>query len=137
MFRKTTLLIAAGAGYVLGTKAGKERYDQIEAKFRELAGMPAVQSATESFKDTAQTVKSSASSVADNAVSTVNDKVETAADKADKAATKAADKSSPAKSSPTIPPAAASDPVIDIGTGASTSGPRAGASASVTAPDVI
>jgi len=134
MFRKTTLLIAAGAGYVLGSKAGKERYDQIEAKFRELAGMPAVQSATESFKDTAQTVKSSASSVADNAVSSVNNTVESAADKAEKASDKAADKSGKAKMTP-----ASTEPVIDIGTGsgAATTGPMAGASASVTAPDVI
>ncbi len=131
MFRKTTLLIAAGAGYVLGSKAGKERYDQIEAKFRELAGMPAVQSATESFKDTAQTVKSSASSVADNAVSSVNNTVESAAEKA---SDKAADKSGKAKTTP-----ASTEPVIDIGTGsgAATTGPMAGASASVTAPDVI
>ena len=68
MFRKLTLAAAAGAGYVLGAKAGKERYNQIEAKFREIAGMPAVQSATATVKDTA-------SSVADQAKSTVTDKV--------------------------------------------------------------
>ena len=68
MFRKLTLAAAAGAGYVLGAKAGKERYTQIEAKFREIAGMPAVQSATATVKDTA-------SSVADQAKTTVSDKV--------------------------------------------------------------
>ena len=68
MFRKLTLAAAAGAGYVLGAKAGKERYDQIEAKFREIAGMPAVQSATASVKDTA-------SSLTDQAKSSVTDKV--------------------------------------------------------------
>jgi hypothetical protein len=68
VFRKLTLAAAAGAGYVLGAKAGKERYDQIEAKFREIAGMPAVQNAT-------ATVKEQASSVADQAKSTVSDKV--------------------------------------------------------------
>ena len=68
MFRKLTLAAAAGVGYVLGAKAGKERYDQIEAKFREIAGMPAVQNATASVKDTA-------SSVADQAKSTVTEKV--------------------------------------------------------------
>ena len=68
MFRKLTLAAAAGAGYVLGAKAGKERYNQIEAKFREIAGMPAVQNATATVMDTA-------SSVADQAKSTVNDKV--------------------------------------------------------------
>ena len=68
MFRKLTLAAAAGAGYVLGAKAGKERYNQIEAKFREIAGMPAVQSATATVKDTASTV-------ADQAKSTVTEKV--------------------------------------------------------------
>ena len=68
MFRKLTLAAAAGAGYVLGAKAGKERYNQIEAKFREIAGMPAVQNAT-------ATVKETASTVADSAKSTVSDKV--------------------------------------------------------------
>ena len=69
MFKKLTLAAAAGAGYVLGAKAGKERYAQIESKFREIAGMPAVQNAT-------STVKETASSVADTAKQTVNDKVE-------------------------------------------------------------
>ncbi len=68
MFRKLTLAAAAGAGYVLGAKAGKERYNQIEAKFREIAGMPAVQNAT-------ATVKETATSVADQAKTTVSDKV--------------------------------------------------------------
>ena len=68
MFRKLTLAAAAGAGYVLGAKAGKERYNQIEAKFREIAGMPAVQNATATVKDTA-------SSVADTAKTTVTEKV--------------------------------------------------------------
>ena len=67
MFRKLTLAAAAGAGYVLGAKAGKERYDQIEAKFREIAGMPAVQNATAQVKETA-------SSVADTAKTTVSEK---------------------------------------------------------------
>ena len=72
MFRKLTLAAAAGAGYVLGAKAGKERYAQIESKFREIAGMPAVQNAT-------TTVKETASQVAGTAKQTVNEKVESAA----------------------------------------------------------
>ena len=76
MFKKLTLAAAAGAGYVLGAKAGKERYAQIESKFREIAGMPAVQNAT-------ATVKETASSVADTAKQTVNDKVEAVTSKGD------------------------------------------------------
>ena len=75
MFRKLTLAAAAGAGYVLGAKAGKERYTQIEAKFREIAGMPAVQSATSTVKDTA-------APLLDSAKDTVSDKVASVTDKA-------------------------------------------------------
>ncbi len=108
MFRKLTLLAAAGAGYVLGAKAGRERYVQIEAKFREIAGMPAVQNAT-------TTVRETASSVADTAKQTVNDKVESVTGGGG---------------------SAQQDVVVDLGTGATPSGPMAGAAASGSAPDV-
>ena len=114
MFKKLTLAAAAGAGYVLGAKAGKERYAQIEAKFREIAGMPAVQHAT-------ATVIETASGVADSAKSTVNEKVEAVSEKA----------SSKSKGD--------KDVVVDLGasgTGAKTGAPMAGAAASGSAPDV-
>ena len=116
MFKKLTLAAAAGAGYVLGAKAGKERYNQIEAKFREIAGMPAVQSAT-------TTVVETASSVADTAKAAATDKVSAVADKA---------KGSKRDT----------DVVVDLGTstgtGANTgaTAPMAGAAASGSAPDV-
>jgi len=93
VFRKLTLAAAAGAGYVLGAKAGKERYNQIEAKFREIAGMPAVQNAT-------QTVKEQASAVAGTAKS----------------------KAGAAGGSSTPPPPVPVDEVVvvDLGTGANT-----------------
>ena len=109
MFKKLTLAAAAGAGYVLGAKAGKERYAQIESKFREIAGMPAVQNAT-------ATVMETASGVADTAKSTVNDKVEAVTEKA----------SSKGKG----------DKVVDLGTGANTGATMAGAAASGSAPDI-
>ena len=74
MFKKLTLAVAAGAGYVLGAKAGKERYQQIEGKVREIAGMPAVQNAT-------ATVKENAAPLLDSAKETVGDKVTAATDK--------------------------------------------------------
>ena len=118
MLKKTTLLIAAGAGYVLGAKAGKERYAQIEGKFREIAGMPAVQSATASVKETAATVadsaKATAGDVADSAKATVNDKVEAISDKA--SSTKGGSGISSSKAPATAP--------------------MAGAAASGSAPDV-
>jgi hypothetical protein len=74
MFKKLTLAAAAGAGYVLGAKAGTQRYEQIVSKAREIAGMPAVQSAT-------STVKQTAAPIVDSAKTTVSDKVSSAADK--------------------------------------------------------
>ena len=123
MFKKLTLAAAAGAGYVLGAKAGKERYAQIESKFREIAGMPAVQSAT-------ATVVETASSVADTAKSTVNDKVEAVADKASSSSSKT--------------PKGGTDVVVDLGTstgtgantGATARTPMAGAAPSGSAPDI-
>jgi hypothetical protein len=40
---KSALLIGLGAGYVLGTKAGKERYEQIRSTARQLMDNPGVQ----------------------------------------------------------------------------------------------
>lgn len=114
MFKKLTLAVAAGAGYVLGAKAGKERYRQIETKVREFAGKPAVQDATASLRETA-------AGVADTAKATVNEKVEAVTDKATgKATDKAREK----------------DTVVDLGTGANTGATMAGADPSTTAPDV-
>jgi hypothetical protein len=112
VFKKLTLAAAAGAGYVLGAKAGKERYAQIESKFREVCGMPAVQNATASVKETA-------SGVADTAKSTVNEKVGAVADKTSKSSSKNDQ-----------------DVVVDLGTGANTGATAAGAAPSATAPDV-
>jgi hypothetical protein len=66
--RKVTLLVGFGAGYVLGAKAGRARYEQIKRQFEGWMGKPAVQ-------DTLQTVKHEAGSVLDKAKTTVTDKV--------------------------------------------------------------
>ena len=108
MFKKLTLAVAAGAGYVLGAKAGKERYRQIETKVREIAGKPAVQDATASLKETA-------AGVADTAKATVNEKVEAVTDKAS---------------------GKSKDTVVDLGSGANTGATMAGAAPSGSAPDV-
>jgi hypothetical protein len=41
---KLSTLMVAGAGYVLGTRAGRERYDQIVRVARRVAGSQTVQS---------------------------------------------------------------------------------------------
>lgn len=41
--KKLSLLIAAGAGYVLGTRAGRERYEQIKTQATKAWSNPKVQ----------------------------------------------------------------------------------------------
>lgn len=106
MFKKLTLLAAAGAGYVLGAKAGKERYAQIESKFREIAGMPAVQNATASVKETA-------SGVAEQAKATANDTIEAVSDKAKSKGDQGGSTSSGAKAGAPMAGAAASGSAPD------------------------
>ncbi|GHJ58898.1 hypothetical protein NOK12_14160 [Nocardioides sp. OK12] len=62
---KTSMLIAAGAGYVLGARAGRERYDQIVAQAARVRRDPRVQDAAHRATET---VKEKASEVASDAV---------------------------------------------------------------------
>ena len=74
MIRKLTLAVGFGAGYVLGAKAGTQRYEQIVAKARELAGMPAVQEVTTNLTQTASTVADKAKTTVNETITSVNDK---------------------------------------------------------------
>lgn len=51
--RKITLLIGAGIGYVLGTRAGREQYDRMAAEARKLWRDPRVQQKAQQAQDTA------------------------------------------------------------------------------------
>lgn len=53
MAGKLKLLIGFGAGYVLGARAGRERYEQIVARLDDLRGNPRVQSAATHVRDIA------------------------------------------------------------------------------------
>ncbi|MCW2621990.1 MAG: hypothetical protein JWL64_1592 [Frankiales bacterium] len=68
MIRKLTFVAAFGAGYVLGAKAGKQRYEQIKGTVQTVAAKPAVHSATEKVQakagDLADTAKGKAGDVA-------------------------------------------------------------------------
>ena len=75
MIRKLTLVAGFGAGYVLGAKAGTQRYDQIVTKFRELAGMPVVQDMTSNLAQTASTLGDKAKATVSDTVSSVSEKV--------------------------------------------------------------
>lgn len=51
MFSKTSLLTGFAAGYVLGSRAGRERYEQIKAGATRFAQNPKVQAAADQAKD--------------------------------------------------------------------------------------
>jgi hypothetical protein len=76
---KLTLLTAAAAGYVLGARAGRERYEQIADGARKLAGNPRVQAAKQQAQDVvaeqASHVKDVAAEKAKETASAVSDKV--------------------------------------------------------------
>lgn len=67
--KKLSLLTGFAAGYVLGAKAGTERYTQIMEKVDEVMGKPQVQKATD-------TITQTATDLGGKAKDTVNDKVE-------------------------------------------------------------
>jgi hypothetical protein len=50
---KTGLLIGFGAGYVLGSKAGRQRYDEIRRAWGRLSGSPTVHRAAERTRELA------------------------------------------------------------------------------------
>ncbi len=76
---KSTLMIAFAAGYVLGSRAGRERYEQISNAARKVAGNPTVQSAASKAQETvvaqAPVVADAVKEKATSAASTVADKV--------------------------------------------------------------
>lgn len=51
---KTGLLVGFGIGYVLGAKAGRERYEQIQQTWDRFSGSPAVQRTAERTKEVAE-----------------------------------------------------------------------------------
>jgi hypothetical protein len=77
--RKMSLLVAAGAGYVLGARAGRARYEQIAGAARRFAGNPKVQAAAgraqETVAEQAPVVASAVRDKATSAASSVQEKV--------------------------------------------------------------
>ncbi|WP_207208889.1 YtxH domain-containing protein [Nocardioides oleivorans] len=77
--KKLTLLLAAGAGYVLGTRAGRERYEQIKKAVTRVKDDPRVQEkahqAADLAKDKAQTAAPVVKDKVATAAGTVADKV--------------------------------------------------------------
>ena len=73
--KKLTLLIAGGIGYVLGTRAGRERYEQIKKAATRVKDDPRVQEkahqATDLAKEKAPVVKDKVTGAAGAATSKV------------------------------------------------------------------
>jgi hypothetical protein len=69
--KKLLLLVAGGVGYVLGTKAGRERYEQIRGMFNKVKDDPRVQEKTQQAanlaKEKAPIVKEKVTQAADTA----------------------------------------------------------------------
>ena len=105
MLKKLSLLAAAGAGYVLGARAGHERYEQIKAQAQKISGNPRVQQAAHQAQDV---VTTQASAAADVAKGKAEDVAHAAADKVrsgnSSSATPSAAPSSSPSSSPTGSP---------------------------------
>lgn len=84
MLRKTTILAAAGVGYVLGTRAGRERYEQIVSAFDGVRSNPQVQKAAAQAQDyaaqQAPVVKEKAQEAAARASDKVKDVVSSGSD---------------------------------------------------------
>jgi hypothetical protein len=54
---KTGLLVGFGVGYVLGTKAGRERYEELKASWDSFTGNPSVQTVVNKSKEVVETGK--------------------------------------------------------------------------------
>lgn len=71
---KMSFLIGFGAGYVLGAKAGTERYEQLKRLYDNLQSSPQVRQATRKAKDAASTGFEKASDIAQEGVDKIKNR---------------------------------------------------------------
>ena len=87
---KTGLVVGGAIGYVLGARAGRERFDQLCEQWQRFAGNARVQTLTEKGKATvdltSQAVRSRVSETFHRASDTVRDAVDDIADEIEDAA---------------------------------------------------
>ena len=92
---KLTLVVAFGAGYVLGARAGRERYNQIAGKAQEVWRDPRVQRKASQAQDVAgHAASQAASAVGDKAAQAATSVRETVQDKVSGDGTEPADAAS-------------------------------------------
>lgn len=115
--KKLSLLVTGAVGYVLGTRAGRERYEQIKRQATKNWNRPTVQSAVDdvekAVKHTASDVGSKVAEAAGDVQSKVAQKMKSQPEPADTVADTAMD------DLPPVPPVPGSPSVV-----ADTSGPR-------------
>lgn len=99
MMRMLTLATGVAVGYVLGAKAGRERYDQIVESFGKMTGQGGedgrLTSMRSSAADRAATLTDTARQKAHDTIDLVDQKVDEAADKVREQADKASPSSAP------------------------------------------
>ena len=81
IIKRLPLLIAGGIGYVLGAKAGKERYDQILGTFNKVKDDPRVQEKAQQAVDIAKDKAPVVQEKLSDAASTATTKVKSATSK--------------------------------------------------------
>ena len=105
---KTTVLIAGFAGYVLGARAGRERYEQIRSLAVRVWGNPAVQERVSVLEDKAGDAARSAAGLAQEkaaaAASSVADRVRHRGGSADAPAAGSATTTTTTATAPTAAP---------------------------------
>jgi hypothetical protein len=73
--KKLTLLVAAGAGYVLGSRAGRERYEQIKQQTTKAWNNPKVQDTVDQVQTQAKATGADLGSKVAETAGDVKDKV--------------------------------------------------------------
>jgi hypothetical protein len=81
--QKTGFLIGFGVGYVLGSKAGRQRYEDIRRRWNQFSGNPTVQRAAERTKDMASDGAKRGLSVVQQGVEKAGDAVKSRLHKSD------------------------------------------------------
>ena len=73
---KTGLLVGLGAGYVLGTRAGRERYDELKATWDQFVGNPSVQRVVTKGREVVETGAQRGIRAVEGAGEEVKDRIE-------------------------------------------------------------
>ncbi len=73
---KTGALLGFGVGYVLGAKAGRDRYDELKASWDQFMGNPSVQRAVTKGREVVETGRERGVRAVEEAGESVRDRIE-------------------------------------------------------------